>query len=428
MRVERNGEMVTKNSRSGCSLSLPVPARQAPSNNRANMFGWHLIILCLMFSAVLLSFASDASAQEASDGSRFIAIPLDSSNYKQPEDSSIEDAREAEYRALGAEVDLLERQLGLLKRVVKLVSPSIVHIEASKTSPPGPGFAASRIQEAGAGIILDIGGTYYVLTNRHVVHPAQLNSIKLNLLDGRLLQPEQIWSDPSTDIAVMRLPESEGLVPARIGDSNRVDIGDFVLAVGSPFGLSYSVSYGIISAKGRRNLELGAREIEIQDFFQTDAAINPGNSGGPLLNLRGEVIGVNTAIASNSGGNEGIGFSIPIKMATLVAEQLIANGKLPRAYLGVQLDGTFDMAKAKQLGLQSPRGALIKAVKPESPSAKAGLQHGDVVVEFDGTAIENDGHLLQTAGLMPVNKEVEMVIIRKGQSYRVLVTLSEYPN
>jgi serine protease Do len=115
-------------------------------------------------------------------------------------------------------------------------------------------------------------------------------------------------------------------------------------------------------------------------------------------------------------------------MATLVAEQLIANGKLPRAYLGVQLDGTFDMAKAKQLGLQSPRGALIKAVKPESPSAKAGLQHGDVVVEFDGTAIENDGHLLQTAGLMPVNKEVEMVIIRKGQSYRVLVTLSEYPN
>lgn len=364
-------------------------------------------------------------AQELSDGSRFISSPvlhLDASSNTQAEN------RDAEFRALNAEVDLLERQLSLVKRVVRFASPSIVHIEAAKASQPGPGFAAAKIQEAGAGIVVSMAGVNYVLTNRHVIHQAQLESIKLNLSDGRMFHPERVWSDPSTDIAVLQLPKADGIVPARIGDSNEVDIGEFVLAVGSPFGLSHSVSYGIISAKGRRNLELGAREIEIQDFFQTDAAINPGNSGGPLLNLRGEVIGINTAIASNSGGNEGIGFSIPIKMAALVAEHLIQHGKLPRAYLGVQLDGVFNSDKAKQLGMVAPRGALIKAVKPESPAAKAGLQHGDVVLEFDGTTVENDGHLLQTAGLTPVNREVDVIILRDRQTYRVQVTLSEYPN
>jgi len=369
--------------------------------------------------------ATPLLAQELSDGSRFISSPvlhLDASSNTQAEN------RDAEFRALNAEVDLLERQLSLVKRVVRFASPSIVHIEAAKASQPGPGFAAAKIQEAGAGIVVSMAGVNYVLTNRHVIHQAQLESIKLNLSDGRMFHPERVWSDPSTDIAVLLLPKAEGIVPARIGDSNEVDIGEFVLAVGSPFGLSHSVSYGIISAKGRRNLELGAREIEIQDFFQTDAAINPGNSGGPLLNLRGEVIGINTAIASNSGGNEGIGFSIPIKMAALVAEHLIQHGKLPRAYLGVQLDGTFNSDKAKQLGMVAPKGALIKAVKPESPAAKAGLQHGDVVLEFDGTTVENDGHLLQTAGLTPVNREVDVIILRDRQTYRVQVTLSEYPN
>jgi serine protease Do len=297
--------------------------------------------------------ATPLLAQELSDGSRFISSPvlhLDASSNTQAEN------RDAEFRAINAEVDLLERQLSLLKRVVRFASPSIVHIEASKASQPGPGFAASKIQEAGAGVVVNMDGAQYVLTNRHVIHQAQLESIKLSLSDGRMFHPERVWSDPSTDIAVLLLPKADGIVPARIGDSNGVDIGEFVLAVGSPFGLSHSVSYGIISAKGRRNLELGAREIEIQDFFQTDAAINPGNSGGPLLNLRGEVIGINTAIASNSGGNEGIGFSIPIKMAALVAEHLIQHGKLPRAYLGVQLDGTFNSDKATQLGMVAPRG------------------------------------------------------------------------
>ncbi len=147
------------------------------------------------------------------------------------------------------------------------------------------------------------------------------------------MRPSRIWVDPATDVAVMQI-DARGMVPAKLGDSDAMQMGDHVLAVGSPFGLSHSATYGILSAKGRRNLELGSREIEIQDFFQTDAAINPGNSGGPLLNMRGEVIGINTAIASNSGGNEGIGFTIPINMAMYVADQLITRGKLNRARLG----------------------------------------------------------------------------------------------
>ena len=170
-------------------------------------------------------------------------------------------------------------------------------------------------------------GRPYILTNRHVIHPAELRSIRLELNDGRLIRATDMWTDPATDVAVLQIDRSD-LVPARLGNSDKMEIGDYVLAVGSPFGLSHSVTYGILSAKGRSNLELGSKEIQIQDFFQTDAAINPGNSGGPLLNLRGEIIGINTAIASNSGGNEGIGFTIPINMAMLVAKQLVRNGKL----------------------------------------------------------------------------------------------------
>ncbi|MEO8270023.1 MAG: trypsin-like peptidase domain-containing protein, partial [Aureliella sp.] len=207
-------------------------------------------------------------------------------------------------------------------------------------------------------------------------------------------------------------------------NSDAMEIGDYVLAVGSPFGLSHSVTYGILSAKGRRNLELGSKEIEIQDFFQTDAAINPGNSGGPLLNMRGEIIGINTAIASNSGGNEGIGFSIPINMAVVVAEQLVLRGKLVRSHLGVVLDNVFDASTARRLGLNAPIGALVKSILPESPAAQAGVQVGDVIVEFDGIRVENDGHLVKTVGLTPVGRSVEMVIYRNGVASRATAVLT----
>ncbi len=335
--------------------------------------------------------------------------------------------REAEYNLLNQEVSQLERQLGLIRRIVRLVSPNVVHIEASKKAEPGQGFASSRIEEAGAGVIVELGREKYVLTNRHVIYPAEMSSIHIELNDGRQLRPLNIWTDPSTDVAVMQI-RSADLIPAKLGNSQYMDIGDFVLAVGSPFGLSHSVTYGIISAKGRRNLELGSREIDIQDFFQTDAAINPGNSGGPLLNLRGEVVGINTAIASNSGGNEGIGFSIPINMAMQVASQLISNGRLQRAYLGVQLENAFDSKLARQLSLPNKRGALVKSIIEKSPAYRAGLRVGDVVLEFDGLKIEDDGHLVSTVGLTPVGKRVAVVFFREGVANQVTVELDPSPS
>ncbi len=334
--------------------------------------------------------------------------------------------RDFEFEQLQQEADALDRQLGLIRRIVKFAGPSIVHIEATKKSDPGKGFASSRIEEAGAGVIISIAGRPYVLTNRHVIHPAEIGSIRIELNDGQILRPTNIWTDPATDVAVMQIDRID-TVPARVGNSDLLDIGDFVLAVGSPFGLSHSVTYGILSAKGRRNLELGSKEIEIQDFFQTDAAINPGNSGGPLLNLRGEVIGINTAIASNSGGNEGIGFSIPINMAVVVAEQLVTRGKLLRSYLGVQLENGFDLTTARRLGLNNTNGALVKSIIANSPAERAGLRVGDVIVEFQGRPIENDGHLVKTVGLTPVGTQADIVIYRDGSPQRIRTLLEANP-
>jgi len=211
-----------------------------------------------------------------------------------------------------------------------------------------------------------------------------------------------------------------------MGSSKSVQIGDFVLAIGSPFGLSHSVTFGIVSAKGRRDLTLGTERIELQDFFQTDAAINPGNSGGPLLNLRGEVVAVNTAIASSSGGSEGIGFAIPIDMAIRVAEELVAHGKLRRAYLGVTLDPEFSSDDAFR-GNGFPGGALVKDVRDGSPAAAANLMRGDVILEFDGNGVDNDDHLVTQVGLTPLGQEVPVIISRGGRRYRTNITVVPLP-
>ncbi len=336
-------------------------------------------------------------------------------------------ARASEFQQIQQEADVLDRQLSLIRRIAKYAGPSIVHIEASKKSDPGKGFASSRVEEAGAGVIVDLNGGQYILTNRHVIHPAETSSILVETNDGQQMRPIKVWTDASTDVAVMKI-DRPGLISAQLGNSEQMDIGDFVLAVGSPFGLSHSVTYGIISAKGRRNLELGSKEIVIQDFFQTDAAINPGNSGGPLLNLRGQIVGINTAIASNSGGNEGIGFSIPINMAMTVAEQLVTRGKLTRSYLGVVLENTFDSLTAHRLGLPSTAGALVKSIIPSSPAERMDLQVGDVIVEFDGIQVENDGHLVKSVGLTPVGRDVYVIFYREGKRLRTSATLDPNPD
>ena len=335
--------------------------------------------------------------------------------------------REREYQSIQQEADVLQRQINLVRRIVSFAMPSVVHIEASKKAESNDkNLASSRVDEAGAGVIVALHNQLYVLTNRHVVHPAEPSGIRLEMHDGRHMRPSRIWVDPATDVAVMQI-DGRGFVPAKLGDSDGMQMGDHVLAVGSPFGLSHSATYGILSAKGRRNLELGSREIEIQDFFQTDAAINPGNSGGPLLNMRGEVIGINTAIASNSGGNEGIGFTIPINMAMYVADQLITRGKLNRARLGVVLENAYTGAMARQLGLPNNEGALVKSILPKSAAEKAGLQVGDVILEFDGTRVENDGHLVKTVGLTPIGKQVSMIIHRQNSRREVQLVTEASP-
>ena len=383
------------------------------------------IIQGTVFAIPFLFSCSIATAQPPAapySSSRSVVIP---------NEAALLDDRDAQFAQLAEDAALVERQQGLLRRVVKLVSPSIVHIEAIKETKSEASLTSSRsepkrIEEAGAGVLVDIKNTTYVITNRHVIHTAALSAIKVETNDGGRLDVLDVLSDPSTDIAVLRV-SGRRLFPARLGDSSNVEMGDFVFAIGSPFGLSHSVTYGIISAKGRRNLELGARAIDIQDFFQTDAAINPGNSGGPLMNWRGEVIGINTAIASNSGGNEGIGFSIPVNLVLEVATQLVSHGQLQRGYLGVVMDNQYDSSKTQRASVSQSRGALVKAVRPGSPAETAGLKLGDIILEFDGRSIDNDGHLVQTVGLTSIGKTIIVVIQRDGKKYQVQVLLTEHP-
>jgi serine protease Do len=333
-------------------------------------------------------------------------------------------ARNALYAELARDVAQLEAQGNVLKKVVRLIQPVVVHIEAQKSGREDSRSGRRRLEEAGAGVVIQRDNTYYIMTNRHVVKESALSQIKIKLADNRIIYPTKMWTDRGTDVAVLEVAAT-GLVPARLGDSDRVEIGDFVLAVGSPFGLSHSVTYGIISAKGRRDLKLGDDGVINQDFLQTDAAINPGNSGGPLLNLRAEVIGINTAIASSSGGSEGIGFTIPINLVMRIAQQLIERGQVTRAYLGVKLDSQFDAVRAAQLGLPRPNGAYVTAVTENSPAALASLQAGDVILKINDTRVEDDTHLINTISLMPVGQEVQLSVLRAGKPLVVKVKVGD---
>ena len=332
--------------------------------------------------------------------------------------------RQRLYAEIDRDVAALERQGMLLKRVVRLVTPTVVHIEAQKSSAQDVRFSRRSVEEAGSGVVIRQGEGFYVLTNRHVISDSLLGQIKIKLADGRIIHPKQVWTDRATDVAIMEI-NAETLVAARLGDSDKLEIGDFVLAVGSPFGLSHSVTYGIISAKGRRDLKLGDGSVRYQNFLQTDAAINPGNSGGPLLNLRGEVIGINTAIASSSGGSEGIGFSIPIKMVMTIASQLIEQGSVVRAYLGVRLDARFDAKRAASVGLPRAVGALVSAVTPNSPAASADLRPGDVVLRVNQVTVEDDAHLVNLVSLTAVGETLNLQVFRKGTYLSVPVRVGK---
>jgi serine protease Do len=329
------------------------------------------------------------------------------------------------YESLAAEVSILQRMSNVVRTVSGLVRPSVVHIEASKVEQKRG--RTESFEEAGSGVIISRGEQFWVLTNRHVIVGAKPAEISLRLSDGRRIVPTQVFGDALTDVAILAVDEPN-LTAARIGDSKRVEIGDFVIAVGSPFGLNHSVTFGIISARGRRDLTLGDERIELQDFLQTDAAINPGNSGGPLLSLRGEVIGLNTAIASSSGGGVGIGFAIPMAMVNRVVDHLSQYGVVKRGYLGVSLDPDFDATAARKMGLSTTGGALVKTVRNNSPAQLAGIAIGDVITRFDDTTVESDDHLVTCVGLTPAGYDAEVVVYRDGKAYKTTVRITDIPN
>lgn len=307
-----------------------------------------------------------------------------------------------------------------LAAIAAQVNPSVVHIESIHQVRSG------TLDETGSGVIMSSPRRpgLFVVTNRHVVSDAQLRQINIMLFDGRMIHPVEKLEDSDSDLAVLKI-EVTGIEPVNWGDSDNLDIGHFVLAMGSPFGLSQSVTLGIISAKGRRALELPGRRVINQDFLQTDAAINPGNSGGPLIDLRGRLVGINTAIASQGGGNEGIGFSIPSNLVRFVVDQLLEYGRVRRGYLGVELDENFDYEKAKWYSLERLRGARVTVVRDGTPAALAGIRADDVILNFDGVEIEDENDLINRVSLTPINKTVRIVVIRRGERIPLQITLTE---
>ena len=308
-----------------------------------------------------------------------------------------------------------------LAPLLEQVTPAVVNISVATTAPQRhnplfrdpffrrffdlPDDAPARPQQsAGSGVIVD-ADRGLVLSNHHVV--ARADAVMVTLKDNRRFEAEILGSDPGTDIALLRI-EADGLTALPIGDSEALEVGDFVIAIGNPFGLGQTVTSGIVSALGRSGINVEGYE----DFIQTDASINPGNSGGALVNLHGELVGINTAIIGPSGGNVGIGFAVPVNIATVVMDQLVEHGEMQRGRIGVVIQNlTLDLAEA--LGLDIERGALVSRVESGSPAEAAGLQAGDVIVAVNGAEVESLRDLRNAIGLVRVGKEIALEVQRE---------------
>lgn len=279
----------------------------------------------------------------------------------------------------------------------------------------GGGKDSRKLTSLGSGFIIDPAG--YIVTNNHVISEAEEITVTLN--DNTELKAEIIGHDPSTDIALLKVTTNRQLPYVKFGDSDRVRVGDWVLAIGNPFGLGGTVTAGIISARGR---DIYAGPFD--DFLQTDAAINRGNSGGPMFNIQGEVIGVNTAIFSPSGGNIGIGFAVPSTLVKPVVEQLKEFGHTRRGWLGVKIQ-TVTEEIAESVGLKKDHGALVVEVTPDSPAAKAGIKSGDVILKFDGRDIESMRRLPRMVAETPIGKSVKVEVWREGDDRELTLVTGE---
>jgi serine protease Do len=272
-------------------------------------------------------------------------------------------------------------------------------------------------QSVGSGVIINEKG--YILTNSHVVE--NVESIKVALSSGKTYDAKVIGADEATDLALVKIDTSEKLQPAVLGDSEKVQIGDWVVAIGTPFGLEASLTVGVISAIGRH--DIGPPQLRYQDMIQTDAPMNPGNSGGPLVDLSGSVVGVTTAITASG---QGIGFAIPINMAKEILPLLLKHGKVPRSWLGVTVQGLGDLL-AKSFGMENPRGALVVDVVKDSPAWTSGLKVGDIILELDGNKITEPDKLSWYASIAGAGKKVNLKILRGGQEKNLTVKLALMP-
>jgi serine protease Do len=336
-----------------------------------------------------------------------------------------------------------ERYLENLPDVIEKVVPAVVNISSKKVIKTQEGVYSpffndpffrrffgdeflrrynvprERVQRnLGSGVIISPDG--YILTNNHLVEKAE--EVEIVLPDNREFDAKIIGTDPRSDVAVLKI-DGEDLPIVPIGDSSELRLGQVVLAVGYPFGVGQTVTMGIVSALSRSRLGL----VDFEDFIQTDAAINPGNSGGALINSRGELVGINTAILSRSGGSQGIGFAIPIELANTIMESIIQHGRVIRGWLGVWIqDVTPQLAEA--FGLDEAGGVLISDLQEDSPAVEGGLQRDDVVVKYDGRDVENMNHFRQMVATTPPGEKVTMELIREGKKKEIKVKIGEHPD
>ena len=343
-------------------------------------------------------------------------------------------------------IQLLEKSARAFSSVVKKAEPAVVNVRVEKKEGMitddqfnpfddplfqrffGPSFKHPSIpqspeqfksQAAGSGFLISEDG--YILTNNHLIDKADKITVRMD--GGQELEAKLVGTDPQSDVALIKISDGRKFSFLPLGDSDKLEVGEWVIAIGSPFGLDSTVTVGVVSAKGRNRMGIN----EYENFIQTDAAINPGNSGGPLLNIYGEVVGINTAIFSRSGGYMGIGFAIPIDMAKMVKGQLLAKGKVTRSWLGVAIqDMNADLARSFKMSQKS--GALVTDVSKDSPAAKAGIKQGDVIIGYDGKPVKDVTDLRGRVAMTSPGTKVDLTLVRNEKQQELTVQVAEQPS